>query len=151
MYEAGIAVAFCMWVYLTAMIVVRANSRLARNLRKVGYRQSWATGAPEPMSPKDVARSPLRSIAKFVLIGLIGLPFTLLSWLYVALVVAQFIYARAKDFGAPPVVKEYRWKLRNLDLSTDDIVRQMMKVQGLPDSDFDKVRLEVASGSRAAV
>ena len=56
------------------------------------------------------------------------LVFTLTSWLYVAGVVAMFVYSKSKDSGVPESIRAYRWKLKNVDMSFEDMVREVMKL-----------------------
>ena len=80
----------------------------------------------------------------FLFIVAIGLPFVLLSWLYVALFVGTAAYNRIKDSGAPQAVRESRWKMKNVDMSFDQIVRELMKVSEQDPATFEKVRDDIA-------
>lgn len=122
MYETGVLVAFLMWVYSTIMLIVNANSRLARNLAKVDMRLSWYSGEPVPASDRSGAA--WRVLAAFILVclGLVGI---LLSWASVAWTVGTIIYQRSKQSGMPQPVKELRWKLRNMDMTREQILAEI--------------------------
>lgn len=103
-YETGIFFAFLLWLYNAVMIVVSVNSRLERNLNRMGQRLSWFTLMPKPLEPDDLSRSPTSKVLRYLLVVGIGLPFILLSWFNVALAVGTILYRRAKDSGAPQAV-----------------------------------------------
>lgn len=139
-YETGIFVALLFWLYHAVMIVVSANSRLERNLNRMGQRLSWLTLTPKPMEPNDLSRSFIAKVFRYLLVVGIGLPFVLLSWVNVAIAVATILYRRTKDSGAPQAVRELRWKLRNTDLTFDQLVRESMKVTDEDPSKFEEFR-----------
>lgn len=122
MYELGVLIAFVLWAYTTVMMVVNANSQLSRNLRKVGMRLSWLTADPVPADVR--AGTGWRVFAALVLVGF-GLVSIVLSWVNVAWWVGMFIYRKSKDAGAPAPVKELRWKMRNVDLTAEQITSAM--------------------------
>jgi hypothetical protein len=139
-YETGIFVAFLLWLYNAVMVVVSVNSRLERNLNQMGQRLSWVTLTPKAMESGDLSRSTTLKILKYLLVVGIGLPFVLLSWLNVGLAIATILYRRAKDSGAPQAVREFRWKLRNTDLTFDQLVRESMKAVEADPSKFEEFR-----------
>lgn len=116
-YETGLAIALLLWLASAVILTISINSRMNRNFNKVGQRLSWLTLTPKPISASDERRSPLSSVLKFLLVVGLGLPFVLLSWVYVAFFVGTFMYRRTKDSGAPQVVREFRWKLKNVDMT----------------------------------
>ncbi|MET3433556.1 hypothetical protein ABIC71_003058 [Herbaspirillum seropedicae] len=142
-YETGVGVAFLAWVFITVSAVVSLNSRMQRNLRKVGMRLSWLTMTPKPIAQDEACYSATKVGLKFILLYGTGLPFVLGSWLYVLYVASLLIYRKNKDFGAPQSVREFRWKLRNTDMSFDQIVKEMVKTNDLPPEDFEKVKSEL--------
>ena len=139
MYETGVAVAFLIWLLGLVLLVVQINSTLEQNLHKVGQRISWFFGQPKPASAAYIKGSFLRKVGKFLLIAAVTLPFVLLSWLQVIMFLGQRIYMWSKDRGAPQAIQEFRWKLRNIDMPLDQLVREMMKAAGQPDDMFDEV------------
>lgn len=140
MYETGITVAFLLWLVGIGGTIVRKNSLLERNLNKIGRRTSlFGLGVTDAKHPEPSAWV---SIAKFALLIMVSLPFVFLSWVYVIFIVLFYAYAFMKDIGAPRSFKEYRWKLRNLDMSFDEIIREIVKLEGLDDSEYPRVRQE---------
>jgi len=139
-YEFGLLVAFGFWLWFTGAALIAINSQLERNLNKIGQRLSWLTLAPKPMDADERNQPAWRSVLKFVLLYGTALPFVLTSWIYVAYSVATFLYRLTKDRGAPQAVTEFRWKLRNADLSFDDLVRESMKASGQDVHEFETVR-----------
>lgn len=144
-YETGLFLAVLLWLYNALMIVVSVNSRLERNLNRMGQRLSWLTLTPKPMDPDDLSRSTLSKVLKYLFIVGVGLPFVFLSWLYVALAVGNILYRRAKDSGAPQVIREFRWKMKNADLTFDQLVKELMKVSEEDLSKFEEFRAKIVS------
>lgn len=140
MYETGVGVAFLIWIWNSVSVLVLANSKMERNLNKIGQRISWTTLMPKPMSSRDADRSLAWSVLKYLLIVNISLPFILLSWGYVALQVAILLHRYSKNFGAPQAIREFRWKLKNIDMSFDQIVRELMKIAEQDPNSFEQFR-----------
>ena len=78
-YETGIFFAFLLWLYNAVMIVISVNSRLERNLNRMGQRLSWFTLTPKPLERDDLSRSTTSKVLRYLLVVGIGLPFILLS------------------------------------------------------------------------
>lgn len=142
-YETGIGIAFLLWFASAVVLIVSINSRMNRNLEKIGQRLSWLSLTPKPMSASDQNRSPVTSILKFLLVIGLSLPFVLLSWMYVAIQASTFVYKKAKDAGAPQVIREFRWKLKNVDMTFDQVVKEGMKISEQPLEEFEKARVEI--------
>lgn len=142
-YESGLGIAFILWLASIVITLVWINSRFEQNLNKIGQRLSWLTLNPKAMDAEEMKRSTFRKIFKFLFIVGIGLPGLLLSWLYVAWFVGSVVYKRTKDAGAPQAVREFRWKMKNADMSFDQIVREMMKVSDEDPTSFEKVRSDL--------
>lgn len=130
MYEIGFGLAFLIWVGSLVWLVISLNSQLERNLNKVGLRLSWISLTPKPMGNNHRQRSFLRKSTKATLLLIAGFAGVLFSWLYVAMYVGSMVYSRLKDAGAPQAIKEFRWRMRNMDLSFDEIVSGLALVSG---------------------
>lgn len=139
-YETGVVVALLLWLYNAVMIVVSVNSQFERNLNRIGQRLSWLTLTPKPMEQEDQGRSAWSKALRYLLIVGIGLPFILLSWLNVALAAAIMIYRYSKDRGAPQAIRELRWRMRNVDMPFDQLVKELMKASDADPSKFDEFR-----------
>jgi len=143
MYELGLLVALLIWLYSSVAILLRVNSQFERNLNKIGQRLSWTTGKIVHL---DSAKQTFwRKFCKYLLIVFTGLVFVLLSWGYVAMAVMSFMYIFSKDIGVPQSVKEFRWKLRNRNLSFDDIVKETMLAAGQPLHNFEDAKGAILS------
>lgn len=126
MYEMGVLAAFLLWIYSLVMIVANANSQLARNLSKVGMRLSWLTAEPVPAGDRSGAGWRVFSALAFTGLGLVGI---LLSWLTVVASIGMLIHRASKSNGMPQVVKELRWKLRNVEMTREQVLTEMAAVQ----------------------
>lgn len=78
-YESGLVIAFLLWFIGTIHTLVLINSKLQRNLIKIGQRLSWITLTPKPMEGEDLNRSTFSKTVKFIFIAGIGLVSVLLS------------------------------------------------------------------------
>lgn len=140
MYEQGIVIALLLWLYTTVVMIIKKNSLMEKNLNRIGKTISIAgTGIKDIKYPKD---SIGKSVAKHTLMALIGLFLTLFSWGYVLLVGGTLIYTFMKDIGVPQSIKEWRWKLKNLDMTFDELIKEILKQEGLDESEFPRVRQE---------
>lgn len=142
-YETGVLLAFLLWLWSVISAIVSINSQMERNLNKIGQRLSWLTMTPKPVAPEEANRSWLKKVLKFLLLHGIGLPFILTSWLYVVYGVGMLLYRKSKDAGAPQAVREFRWKLRNTEMTFDQIVKEMMKASDQDPADFEKIKTEI--------
>ena len=145
-YEMGVLVAFLFFLYGTVNMLVHINSRMEKNLKKVGMRLSWLSLAPKEMTSATDNPPLWKNVFKFIAVTVFGLALVLLSWLQVALFLGGMIYRRSKDADAPEYIREYRWKLRNVDMSFNGMAREMFKVaeaqgslQAAPDTDKEAV------------
>lgn len=140
MYEQGIVIALLLWLYTTVVMIIKKNSLMEKNLNRIGKTISIAgTGIKDIKYPKD---SIGKSVAKHTLMASIGLFLTLFSWGYVLLVGGTLIYTFMKDIGVPQSIKEWRWKLKNLDMTFDELIKEILKQEGLAESEFPRVRQE---------
>ena len=56
------------------------------------------------------------------------------------LAVAGMIYRLAKDAGAPQTVREFRWRLRNQDLTFDQLIKELIKASNEDQSKFEEFK-----------
>lgn len=73
----------------------------------------------------------------------LSFPFIFLSWLYVLFVIGSYCYVFFKDVGAPQSVKEFRWKIRNIDMTFDQMIKELMKLDEQDPNDFEIVKKEM--------
>ena len=127
-YETGMLLAFMLWIFNSVMLVVQLNSRMENNLNRVGQRLSWLTMRPKMMASSDLKSSVLKKVLKYGFLASLGLIGIFFSWISVAVTAVSFAYKWSKDYGTPQNIKEFRWKLRNMDLSFDQMVQEMIKL-----------------------
>jgi hypothetical protein len=128
MYEIGCWFAFLIWIGSLVWLVISLNSQLERNLNKAGFRLSWLTLSPKPMDNNHCKRGFLRKLGKFSVTAIPGLIGIFFSWLYVSYFVGAVLYSRFKDAGAPETIKEFRWRMRNTDMTFDEVVEGLALV-----------------------
>lgn len=140
MYEQGVLVAFLLWLYSVISTIIRKNSLLEKNMNKVGRRTTpTGLGVVDMKYPKD---SSIKVFAKYSLVFGSSLLLILFSWLYVLVSLGFFVYRFKKDQGVPQSIKEYRWKLKNIDMTFDEIIKEIVKLEGLDESEYPRVRQE---------
>lgn len=133
MYETGVVAALLVWLYRCAHLLVLINSTLERNLNRVGQRLSWASSRPIDMTESEARRGPLSTTLRYTLVVLGMLPFVLLSWADVLWTLGHMAYRYTKDVGAPTAVRELRWKLRNREMTFDEILSELAKAGEIPE------------------
>ena len=140
MYESGLFFAFCLWMFHAVNLLVQIKSTVNKNLHKVGKRLSWLTRTPEPLDHTHLAQPAWWKAVKYVALQLVSLPLVLLSWLYVAISAGMMIFGRMKDSGRPQAYKEFAWKMKNIDMSFDQILSEIAKSQGLTEAQAIELR-----------
>jgi hypothetical protein len=95
------------------------------------------------MSESDFNRTPLKSAGKYFFVIALQIPTIFLSWLNVFLVALLTAYKLYKDAGAPNSVKDFRWKIRNIEMSFDEMVQALLEARGLKSEDFQTLRAEI--------
>lgn len=139
-YENGLFVAFLFYLFDQVRLVVMKNSIYEKNLNKLGQRLSWASLAPKPIYYPPDKNTIYWNIGKFILLQIIGIASIFLSWINVGLRAAMFIYYLAKNAGMPQNIKEFIWKLKNIDMTFDQLLTESMKVNGLDPADFEEYK-----------
>lgn len=144
MYEAGVVVALALWIAKVVFVFVQLNSVQQRNLNKVGKRLSWLTLTAKPLKKSDIDASITLKVFKFFIIWLV-IPFFLIftSWVYVFFFLAGMIYSFYRNIGKPQAVKEFQWKLKNMDLSFDQIIDGFSQIAGLSVEDAAEAKAHI--------
>ena len=142
-YENGILVNALISSIYSILLIVVINSTASRNLRHLGERYSWVDFSIKPMSESDFNRTPLKSAGKYFFVIALQIPTIFLSWLNVFLVALLTAYKLYKDAGAPNSVKDFRWKIRNIEMSFDEMVQALLEARGLKSEDFQTLRAEI--------
>lgn len=142
-YSAGVLISLLLWLCSAVTLIVALNSQRERNINKIGLRTSWLSHKVTQMEKGDQDRSLLSKTFKFTLLSGLSIPLVLLSWVCVALVIIQVAYNLSKDFGAPQSIREFRWKLKNIDMSFDQVAEEFAKLDSRYDGDFDTARAAI--------
>lgn len=135
MYEIGVILAFVLYMYQLTMVIYRKNSKLNYNLNKIGYRIGWL-GNTKPLAQQT---SGFMVLVK-VLVWIFGLIFIVFSWVYVLLIGGWLLYQVYNALSAPPEIKKFQWKAKNLDMSFDEILKEYMIVQGVDLAEFEQFK-----------
>jgi len=53
------------------------------------------------------------------------------------------IYRYSQDSGAPQSVKDFRWKIKNSEMTFDELVLEVMKLKEIPIEEFDMSKAEL--------
>ena len=142
-YENGVLISFILYLYHMTALLMLINSIAERNLNKVGEAYSWLSFKPVLMTKYDFDRPIYKSVGKFLIIAIWQGLFILLSWINIFLFVSLNIYRISQDYGAPKEVKDFRWKLKNQNLSFDELILEIMKVKDLDKENFEQHRIEM--------
>lgn len=138
-YESGILIALCLWIFSIGSLVIKLNSLLSKNLNKIGMKISWISQTVVPSYKADEIRKPLK-IFLFILLSLFGLALVLTSWFYVGLSLIMYLYAKSKDYGVPEKIKNYRWKLKNLDMPVEKILQEIYNHDEHSETSFEEFK-----------
>ncbi len=129
-YELGVFWAFIIWLIETSRLFLSLNSQLNKNLRKVGCRLRWSGGQPRMMEQDEINPTRNKVIVKTSLYVLWGLISIALSWLFVIYSTFKAVKSfYSYNFGSPEVVKIQRFKMKNIDMSFDEILKLMYDVE----------------------
>lgn len=141
MYETGLLIALAIWVFKIVWAFQHLNSNVNKNLNQIGQRVSWLDFRPKPITKEYLKEGMLYKIIKFLVIWvIIPFLFTLTSWLYVVYSVGLFLYKRNVDSGKPNEVKELQWRMRNQNLSFDQVVEIMVRANNMDETKIDEYK-----------
>lgn len=123
MYEMGVFVALLIWFWKIIYAFLQLNSTKAKNLRLIGRRLSWLDFSVKEITLKYEQENIIYRLMKFGLIWVV-LPFifAFTSWFFVVFQIGIFLYRRTQNNGIPQKIKEYQWKINNLNLNFDQMV-----------------------------
>ncbi|MFW1903660.1 hypothetical protein [Acinetobacter baumannii] len=139
-YENGVVIGFVLWIITLIRTLFLVNSKTQSNLRKVGKRLSLLGGVKDIEYRKQ---DKWNLILKFIFIVVLPLGLIFLSWVYVIPIIVYYLYQFYQDFSAPQKVKDFRWKLKNLDLHQDQLIRWLMELSDQNPEDFEKIKKEI--------
>lgn len=131
-YELGLLWALIIWLIETLRLFLSLNSQLNRNLRKVGCRIRWTGGQPTMMEQDEINPTKKNIIIKYSLYLLWGLISVALSWLFVIYSFIRWIKLfYSYNFDVPEAIKIQRFKMKNIDMSFDEVLKLMYDVEVL--------------------
>ena len=142
-YENGVMIACLLWVWTMIHTLVMINSQLEKNLNRIGRRLSWFWLSPKEMYMESRNRPLWKSALKFIAIAFLGIPSVLLSWAWVIYWIGTVIYGWNKKFGMPQAMREFHWKMRNIDMPFDRIVKELMAASYMPETDFEDYKHQI--------
>ena len=141
-YNWGVWISFLHWLFESVFLILLINSRLEKNLNKVSQRLSWLSNYPKPIESIDQIHPPkYKMIFKYVFLRLFNLCFIFLSWFYLFYLFVNTIFNRYKRDGEPEVMKTFRWRMRNQDLTYDQILVELYKTE-LTDQSYDEFKYD---------
>lgn len=140
-YLIGYVVSFTISLTSLLINIFAGFTTLAKNLKQVGLRISWAHGRPKPMEEEDLNRPPWYFFLKFCL-AVLGVGFgAFFSWLNVIFIPVQVLVALIKSFGVPRDVRDARWRLKNVPLDFEGVVRLSAVISGKRDYADDRAQI----------
>lgn len=139
-YLAGCVVAFFYGLILLVRRAFSGVTTVGHNLRQVGLRLSWTTGGAKEIAEDD-PRDFNGYVRKFGLSVLVCAINSVTSWLVVFLLPISIITGVIKWLGAPKDVRDARWKLRNLPMDFDGVLRTMKSIEGKTYYSADRAEL----------
>lgn len=149
MYETGLFIALAIWVFKIVWAFQHLNSNVNSNLNQIGQRVSWVDFKPKPITKEYLKEGITYKIIKFLAIWVITpFLFALTSWLYVIYSVGLFLYKRSVDSGKPIEVKELQWRMRNQNLSFDQVVEIMVKANKMDEAKLDEYKEAIRNEMR---
>lgn len=149
MYETGLFIALAIWVFKIVWAFQHLNSNVNSNLNQIGQRVSWVDFRPKPITKEYLKEGVTYKIIKFLAIWVITpFLFALTSWLYVIYSVGLFLYKRSVDSGKPNEVKELQWRMRNQNLSFDQVVEIMVKANKMDEAKLDEYKEAIRNEMR---
>lgn len=131
-YETGVFVALVLICLNYLFLILRSKSLYEKNLNRIGMRSSWISGIPREIGSAGV----LYKLFKFIFMIASSAVSVFLSWLTVIWIVGIYIYRLWKDFDPPERIKNLRWKMKNVHMSEEQILRTMFDTTELPESEF---------------
>ena len=75
-------------------------------------------------------------IMKYIFIISLNLLLIFFSWVYLFYVFVNTMFNRYKQDGEPEVMKTFRWRMRNSNLSYEQILQELYKIE-LTNNSFD--------------
>lgn len=142
-YETGFFIAIVLKIYELLMFTFMVNSQYQRNLNKIGLRLSWLTFEPKEMEAKDYQNKSSKVFYKSIIYIAYNFCHIFFSWLYIGYYLINLLWHFSKDRGVPQNIKELRWKLRNQNLTKDEVIIEFSKIKNLNQEQIEVLKLKV--------
>lgn len=140
-YEDGIGVSFFICIYQLGMLIYYKNSQFEKNLNKLGLRLSYLTLTPTPYENEN---KPIYiKILKLLIIQIFNFAMIFLSWLFVLYFAFMVVRNFYNKIGMPQAIKDYQWKMRNMDLSIDNIIKLDMAARDISMNNFEEFKANI--------
>lgn len=140
-YELGMFWAFILFTSDSIYRICLLKSKLNKNFKKVGIRLKWSTGLPTFMEFDELKPSKFFIAFKISMIFLGGIFCIFLSWVYV--IYSLFFWVRnfyKNNFNIPETLKIARFKLRNFDMTFDEVLEQCYEADSFASSNIKKLK-----------
>lgn len=137
LYEIGVYLSLFYWLYQSIFLIILINSQMEKNLNKVYQRLSWSTFRVKQIEKYEELHPHIfKTIMKYIFIVSLKLLFIFFSWVYLFYVFVNTMFNRYKQDGEPEVMKTFRWRMRNSNLSYEQILQELYKIE-LTNNSFD--------------
>lgn len=128
-YENGVIFALFLQLIRSVKLYFVCHSQFSKNLRKIYYRVRWSNGSPVILEQDELNPSTNKTLTKIFLWVLLNLILILFSWLWVFYsILVDVIYFKNNLIGVPEQIKLFKWKINNLDLSSDEILHYWYEI-----------------------
>jgi len=128
LYLVGVLIMLIYWVFQSIWLIILINSMYEKNLNKIYQRISWSTYRIKLIESLDELRTPkYKKIFKYILVISISFLSVFLSWITVFFTIIGIYFIHYKSLGRPECVKNYHWKLKNIDMTYDKIIEEKYK------------------------
>ena len=141
-YESGVLVSFIIWFLSAIYLIIRINSTHEKNLHKIGRRLSWITLTQKELNIEYVNKPIYKKVAKFIFIQALSFISIFLSWLYVVYFFGFTLFILYKKIDMPQSIRSCRWKLNNIDMSFDAIVKELVN-SSVEQADYETFKEQI--------
>ncbi len=127
-YFLGVIIALLFETFHSIKLIRELNSRHATNFRRAGYRISWMTQEGKVIGPRYYKFDPYFVFMKSIAFLVTQIIESLLSWITVILHIRGWLNFREAQKEMPAALKELRWRIRNMDLTGEEVIRTMVQI-----------------------
>lgn len=142
-YFSGVIAAMAIKFYQIVMLVISLNSTRHRNFRKIGLRLSWLNLEPKVMETGDYNPKTSYLMFKAFMILAYGFINILFSWVFVLYWICIMAWQFSKRSGMPQALKEFGWRINNIEMTKDQVIDEFTKVENLTPEKIETFKSEV--------